>query len=136
MAQGQRPGGLTALAVLNFIFGGLGLLAWLFIAFAIGAIEQATDESIWGDLGAVAYFFVLVGLTISGLLIAAGVGYLGMKRVMGRYFGNAYGITSLALTVVTLLLGQPFGINTIIGLVYPSLTLILLNTTFKDDLVN
>jgi hypothetical protein len=27
MAEGKRPGGLTALAVLNFVFGGLGALA-------------------------------------------------------------------------------------------------------------
>ena len=26
MSEGKRPGGLTALAVLNFIFGGLGIL--------------------------------------------------------------------------------------------------------------
>ena len=29
-----------------------------------------------------------------------------------------------------------FGIGTIIGMIYPVLTLYLLNTTFKDDLVN
>jgi uncharacterized membrane protein YkvI len=33
-------------------------------------------------------------------------------------------------------LHQGFGIGNLIGLIYPVLTLILLNTTFKDDLVN
>jgi hypothetical protein len=33
-------------------------------------------------------------------------------------------------------LKQGFGLGNIIGLVYPLLTLILVNTTFKDDLVN
>jgi hypothetical protein len=32
--------------------------------------------------------------------------------------------------------GGSFGIGTIIGLIYPVLTLILVNTAFKDDLVN
>ena len=48
MAEGKRPGGLTALAVLNFVFGGLGALgilaliagtlASLFTAVIIGMI--------------------------------------------------------------------------------------------------
>jgi len=32
--------------------------------------------------------------------------------------------------------GAEFDISTVIGLVYPVLTVILLNTTFEDDLVN
>jgi len=32
--------------------------------------------------------------------------------------------------------GAGFGIGTIVGLIYPLLTLMLINTTFKDDLVN
>lgn len=70
------------------------------------------------------------------LLITSAVGYLGQKRFLGRSLGTAYAVVAVLGSVVGLATGQPFGISTVIGLVYPVLTLILLNTTFKDDLVN
>lgn len=43
----------------------------------------------------------------------------------------------IAGTVLVLLVAKTgFGIETIIGLTYPILTLVLLNTTFKEDFVN
>ncbi len=79
---------------------------------------------------------VILSCLSSALLIISGVGYIKLKRVLGRTMGSLYGILALAATILQLAGGTPFGIGTIIGLIYPVLTLILVNTTFKDDLVN
>jgi hypothetical protein len=137
MAEGKRPGGLTALAVLNFVFAGLGILALLALLALVGAVDKAASDS-GGHLGAgMVYLLIAFGLLRMALLLASGVGYLGQKRKLGRTFGNAYGVLGLIDTVLGIaLVSGSTGIGTIIGLIYPVLTLILINTTFKDDLVN
>jgi hypothetical protein len=70
------------------------------------------------------------------LLITSGVGYLKQKRVMGRTLGTVYALVSLGSTVIGVANGSGVGIGTIIFSVYPILTLIMVNTTFKEDLVN
>ncbi len=140
MADGTRPGGLTALAVLNFVFGGLGALGLLALIALLGVAEAATDgemseamaESPQGSMLAI---MLILSLASTTLLIMSGVGYLGQKRFLGRTMGNAYAVTSIVGALVGLS-SQPFGITTMIGLIYPVLTLVLINTTFSDDLVN
>lgn len=143
MAEGRRPGGLTALAVINFVWGGiqalltLGLLAFIGLIASGKGLTDADGNKVELPAVSVLYLLLLLNLVIVGLLIAAGVGYLKQKRVLGRGFGSTYGFISLATQVVGLMLNrQGFGIANIIGMIYPVLTLILLNTTFKDDLVN
>jgi hypothetical protein len=150
MADGKRPGGLTALAVLNFVFGGLGLLGLLALFALMKGVETAASAAAEGGDAAGAevvnavstsagpiYLALGLGLLSTILLIVAGIGYLGQKRFMGRTLGTVYALLAIGGSVVSLvLLKQGFGLSTIIGLVYPVLTLILLNTTFKDDLVN
>lgn len=137
MADGKRPGGLTALAVLNFVFAGLGLLALLAL-FALVKGTQAIAEGaakVHVAAGTV-YFLILLGVVREAIMIGAGVGYLGQKRY-GRTLGNIYGVLALADTAIGLaMVHTGAGIGTIIGLVYPVLTLFLINSTFKDDLVN
>ena len=41
----KRPGGLTAMAVLNFVFGGLGAIAALLGFGAIALIKEAIDHA-------------------------------------------------------------------------------------------
>ena len=158
MAEGKRPGGLTALAVLNFVFGGFGALAVLgltaMLSLAKGMVDVAgetvresgdaeaisqfnqANEAITSGVGPI-YFVILLTVASTALLITSGVGYLGQKRFLGRTLGTAYAAVSILSTVLSIaLLSSGFGIGTIIGLVYPVLTLILVNTTFKDDLVN
>ena len=156
MSENKRPGGLTALAVINFILGGLSLLGALALAVLIpflgsGAFEQATQnmspeetaqmEALANMSGPL--FIVLVGVSFvcAVLLIASGVGYLKLKQFLGRTLGNAYAIISIVYAVAAGMLlpvaaGGGFNIMTIVGLIYPVLTLILLNTTFKEDFVN
>ena len=137
MADGKRPGGLTALAVLNFVFGGIGVLGVLAAAALLGAVNQLSEGAVVDEMGAGVGMFQFILMALSaGLLIVSGVGYIGQKRVMGRMMGNFYGITSIANNGLSLVNGAEFSFFTIIGLVYPVLTLILLNTTFKEDLVN
>lgn len=136
--DGKRPGGLTALAVLNFVFGGLGALALLALFAVIGAVAnsaQSTGVEVKSSPGAaLAWTNLLLATLTVGLLITSGVGYLGLKRFLGRTMGNAYALVSLASSAIGISIGG-FGIYAMIGLVYPLLTVALINTTFKDDLV-
>ena len=137
MADGKRPGGLTALAVFNFIFGGLSVLAALALGFALAnADELAAKHPELKDISRGMLTLTLV-LTIASavLLIASGVGYLKQKRFLGRTLGTIYAVLSLVSTVVAVVSGQVVDIGTIIGVIYPVLTLLLVNLTFKDDLV-
>ena len=152
MSEGKRPGGLTALAVINFVFAGLGVIGILGMVtlFALKgkipteAMDAAQRRQIeaFQDMGTP----MLVGMTgLSAvstiLLIAAGVGYLQQKKLLGRTLGNAYGLVAIIYSVGTATmfpsdLGGGFQLATIIGLIYPVITLALINTTFKDDLTN
>ena len=87
------------------------------------------------------FYFMLAGMAVGAfLLIASGVGYLKQKKVLGRGFGNTYAVLSIATALVGASLvsekaGGGFTIGTIVGLIYPVLTLILLNGTFKHDFI-
>ncbi len=152
MNDRKRPGGLTALAVINFVLAGLGVISVLgLVAFfaLVGEIPtEGMDETQRAQIEAMenlgtpmlVALVVLTGVTTI-LLLASGVGYLKMRRFLGRTLGNVYGLTAIASSVVTGTmfpreLGGGFGLGALIGLIYPLLTLILINTTFKEDLVD
>ncbi len=149
MSAGKRPGGLTALAVINFVFGGFGCLgvAGMFVMLALinGSIGDDSNEqqkemaAAWKEAG-MGVFYAMVAWTAvsSGLLIASGVGYLKQHPFWGRTLGNVYSLLSVVLSVVFAMVlkesvGGGFNLGTIVGLIYPVLTLVLLNTTFKAD---
>ena len=91
-------------------------------------------------------FGLFIGLVIFGclsalLMVVSGVGYLKLKKFMGRKLGNIYAITAIIYSlgagfVMPVEMGGGFNLGVIIGLVYPVLTLLLLNATFKEDFVN
>jgi hypothetical protein len=152
MDEGKRPGGLTALAVLNFVFSGWGFLSLLgFIAlFAlIGMVPtdnmeeaQRTQFEAFQDMGLPIFIFLFTLTLVSSVLqLLSGIGYIKQKKFLGRFLGNAYAVLAIASSVVSAVmfpseLGGGFSIPTIIGLIYPVLTLFLLNITFKEDFVN
>ena len=146
MAEGKRPGGLTALAVLNFVFGGFSALGILALVALLGAAEAVTGGALSegmaeglsevGLSGGLLMITIVLSIASCALLIISGVGYIQQKRVLGRIMGSLYGILALAGTGLGLVGGGDFGIGEIIGLIYPVLTLIMVNTTFKEDLVN
>ncbi len=151
MNEGKRPGGLTALAVINFVLVGLSVLSLATLA-ALPLLAKVPrdqmDEAQKAQMEALqnmgtGVLVLLFALTLlSGvLLLLSGIGYLKQKRVLGRMVGNLYALLAIGHSVVSGLLFKPelgggFSISTIIGLIYPLLTLILINTTFKDDLTN
>lgn len=153
MTEGKRPGGLTALAVINLIWGGLsafgaaGMLAMPKLAQMMkdsgdaAAAEQA-DQMLHGIEQAGSVWSLIIALTFVSalLLITSGIGYLKQKRFLGRTLGNAWAILSILGSVASAVMlaaavGGGFHFGTIIGLVYPVLTLVLLNGTFKEDFV-
>jgi len=149
MSEGKRPGGLTALAVINFILAGLTLISLLSLAAFFAFIGKVpTDkmdeaarvqiEALQG-LGTGLFVIIFVLSIVSGLLLLlSGIGYLKQKRILGWGIGNAYGIIGIISAVALGFLfpaelGGGFSISRIIDLLYPLITLILLNTTFKED---
>ncbi len=135
---GQRPGGLTALAIINFIFGGFASLGLLGKFALIGCVNVATGGQVNRAIPYMALIYVslVVGLISVVLLITSGVGYLQQQRVLGKILGSVYGIVGILYALTGAIGEQDFGIGDLINLVYPVLTLVLLNTVFKDDFLN
>ncbi len=152
MNEGKRPGGLTALAIINFILAGFGLLSLFGMVAWFGLIDKVPTDQMnetqkaqieaLQNMGTPTLVLIVVLTLLSGvLLLLSGIGYLKQKKVLGRVLGNVYAIFSITGSIVSGLLfatelGGGFNFGTIIGLIYPILTLVLINTTFKDDLTN
>lgn len=135
----MRPGGLTALAVFNFIFGGLSGLINLVGLAAVGMVvrQAEQDAKITGqDVPSEAFLYatMLFALVRAALLITAGVGYLGRKKFLGRTLGNAYAILALiAIAIEIAFAKQTFTILNLVDFVYPLITLFLVNVIFRKD---
>lgn len=155
MASQDRPGGVTALAVINFIFGALGLLGTVAMFALIPLMNMALDQG--GDqmppdqraqveaMADMSMSLLLVlgviSLVTAVLLILSGIGYLKLKKFLGRTLGNVYGVVGVVATVgqaalMPAAIGGGMNIMMLINLIYPVLTLFLLNVTFKEDFVN
>ncbi len=152
MNEGKRPGGLTALAVLNFIFAGWTLLTMAGMAVFFTLMDKIPTEDMdeqarmqieaMQEMGiSILVFIMALSVVSCALLLLSGIGYLKQKKFLGRILGSTYGIITIISSIASGLifsseLGGGFNIGTIIGLIYPILTLILLNTTFKEDFTN
>ena len=152
MSEGKRPGGLTALAVINFVFAGwdvIGLLGLVAMFAFVGMIPtDQMDETkkaqleAFQNMGLPVFIFIFALSIVSCvLLLLSGIGYLKQKKLLGWGLGNAYGVISIVSSVVYAFMfpteiGGGFNIGIIINLIYPIVTLVLLNTTFKEDLTN
>lgn len=153
MTEERRPGGLTALAVINLIWGALKLLGAL-SSFATPVLmrelaktgdeeQKRFSEQVLDFIennGALWYALIALGLVSAILLLASGIGYLKQKRFLGRVLGNVWALLSIAHTVAeAALVPQIEGglqLLTLLFVIYPLLTLFLLNTTFKEDFVH
>ncbi|HET8696398.1 MAG TPA: hypothetical protein VFO94_02865, partial [Gammaproteobacteria bacterium] len=110
MNDQHRPGGLTALAILNFVFGGLALLSMLAPLLPLLAqlappdmnAEDRAQLDALSSLGPGWLTFAAVSGGIGGaLLIASGIGYLQQKKFLGRVLGNVCAVVRLATTLTT-----------------------------------
>ncbi len=151
MNGSKRPGGLTALAVLNFIFSGwglLGIMGMITMIVLFGRMAEHMDEQArgqWEALQAIGlpWLICLIAVSVvsSILLLVSGIGYIKQKKFMGRTLGSAYAVVAIISAVLSVVMMKPeigggFNIGAIIGFIYPVVTLILLNSTFKEDLTN
>jgi hypothetical protein len=181
MTEGKRPGGLTAMAVFNFIGTGLDFIGILFLialVFGSGKLVELIEEgeaqeraaaerreqteaqkreaekrhkdleeakrnlAAFEDFkGGYLALMVALNLTCAVLLLLSGIGYLKQKRFLGRKLGIAYALVAIPTTIIELNVtpveaGGGLSLASLIGFIYPVLTLILLNTTFREDFVN
>lgn len=132
----QRPGGLTALAVLNFVFGGFKILGFILSAVQLANLAQVKKDAAAMNIELPPDWFFLYGVLtsaiIGALLILSGVGYLKLRKKLGRGLGNMYAVLSLVDTGVQIAVGE-FSMVAILFSIYPVLTLFALNIIFKDD---
>lgn len=149
MEQEKRPGGLTALAVFNFIFAALGLIGLAGMAVLLGLGDAIPTEEMepaerarieaFQDMSMSVFVLILAFMFVLTVLqIVSGIGYLKQSRSMGWLVGNIYALSSIVSTLtlgnaMPKELGGGFGLTTMIDLVYPVITLALLHLTFKDD---
>jgi hypothetical protein len=129
-----RPSGLTALAVLNFIFGGfqsIGVLfALLSTACTVTVNGVARAPSSGGGM-------LSIGLNLAGAaaLFVAGAGFLNVDRRAGRWAANAYVACAVAGILVRFLLpgaAGSSGVFSVISLIYPLLLVLYTNIVFRD----
>ncbi|MDX9999930.1 MAG: hypothetical protein RBU30_01405 [Polyangia bacterium] len=134
-----RPSGLTALAVFNFVLAGWGLLKLLGVAIVLAA---GTPKGAQGQPPPQFLMLLTLGYLIFdiGLMVTAGIGYLKLKRFLGRWVGSIEAVVSLAYFVAVVAYvqseGIPFDVRNLSALVYPGLTLVLLNIVFRENLVH
>jgi len=137
----MRPGGLTALAIFNFVFGGLSGLLNLVSLATIGAMydqlaEQARRQGDTFPSQGVLYALAGMALLRAALLITSAIGYLGVKKFLGRTLGNAYAVLALVAIVIEISIApQNFTIFGLLDFVYPLITLFLVNVIFRKDFV-
>jgi len=133
-----RPGGLTALAIFNFILCAFGVLGIMGNMAAIGMMMSGAVKSNPGmpDVNIIIVLTILNGLSTI-LLVVSGIGYMKLKVVLGRYVGSAYGILGVTTGILAaVLMKQEFGMLNFAMLIYPLLTVIVLNTVFRKDFIN
>jgi hypothetical protein len=134
-----RPGGLTALAVFNFVLSGWSLIKLLILLVVLGADAKARGGAKPPPEGLM-YLTLGYLLVDIGLMIPAGIGYLKLKRLLGRWLGSTEALVSLIYFAVmvgyTQSEGVQFSFSNLSYLVYPGLTLVLLNVVFRENLVN
>lgn len=117
----NRPASITVIAILHFVFGGLGIVGGLCsgVQLAVGnqmfaamagaqaaqqkKMQEDLDRDLWEKLPSykpVAYVGVGLELLMSGLMIAAGVGLLRLQP-WGRTLSVCYALLSIAWKLFT-----------------------------------
>ncbi len=134
----NRPGGLTALAVLNFVFAGIGLIVRIGELGAMGlASEIAGAVQAPISLGMIWVIWAL-SLAYNATLIVSGVGFIKQSKKLGLKITlvcAGIGIASSILTMIVV--GGSLGAEVLLlGLSYPVLLIVLPMTVFKDAFVN
>lgn len=147
MSETTRPGGLTALAVLHFVFGGkriadtIGFVAMRNLRDQMDDKRQRELADALAAVDATAFTTLSVLAVLTGLtMIAAGIGCLKVRARQGRGLGTTAALATIGVTIAYAMLlrgtqAGDFTLLTIVQLLFPLLTLFLLNVTFKDEFV-
>src|SRR4030042_1130137 len=112
MNEGNRPGGLTALAAINFVLAGFSLLGIVgmmaFFAMKDKVVTDQMTEAQKAQIGALqdmgtGLLVLLIALNLlSGiLLLTSGIGYLRQKKLLGRLVGQVYAILTIVASIVS-----------------------------------
>lgn len=181
---GTRPGGLTALAVINFVFAAIGLLmaGGVFLGGAMvsmglqhaeeqaarnaekdraaetrGEVARTAEElaaeskgiddmrkakRTFDEHGSLLMLVGVVGALLAVLQIVSGIGYLKLKRGLGRTVGTVYAVGAIIWEICGIAFASQFGeehsfgLMNVVGFIYPVITLFALHRIFKDDFVN
>jgi hypothetical protein len=134
-----RPSGLTTFAILNFVFAGVSVLGIL-LSIGCTTCVKMTDQSgqaVSGpEITALTIVFSVLNLVLVGLLIASGIGYLKLNRILGRWCGNLYALGQIVLQVIGIAAGVgslgEVTLFTVSAFVWPALTLFFINVVFRD----
>jgi len=130
----RRPGGLTALAVFNFIWAFASALGAIGILFLMGnpeAADGAFDEISTGEALAMAG---ATGLS-AVLLVVSGFGYLKCHRILGFWGGMAYVVSGFMVLAIRAFAIGRMDVEFVQDAVHPTLTAVLLLTVFRRDLL-
>jgi hypothetical protein len=134
-----RPRGLTVLAVTNFLCALLAMLgAKISYDLAVDGIFGDANRSLSEATG-LEKLSMVTSMAIALLLLLSGIGYLQLRRVLGRFVGNLYVLVSLTTAVAALALGGAVGIAHLIVIacmIHPILTAVMINGEYKSTLVS
>jgi hypothetical protein len=122
-----RPGSLTLLAILAFVFGGFSLLGALGGAMAMlfshALAEAAAPRVPMWYLGTSAVW----SLTAAALLVVGGIGLLKQSAALGRWPLTAWALGDIAMAAVGMAVlpgGRAEALGQVLGLVLPTLMLL------------
>ncbi|MBN2351455.1 MAG: ABC transporter permease subunit [Spirochaetales bacterium] len=140
MDRNVRPSGLTALAIINFIFAGLiGFLVMFSLGLlaCAGAFARTQSAEPLGTEAIGVSVAVSLGNIISmALLIVTAIGYLKCNPILGRLLGNIYALVEITKTTIYLIfyasVVQQLAIFTVIAYIWPLITILFLNIVFRD----
>jgi hypothetical protein len=91
------------------------------------------------EISAPEFIVIIVAMLLSTtLLTVSGVGYLKLKRFWGRFVASFWAVAYLVFVIFMINqipreLNGGFSMGALAGMLYPSLTLILVNTIFRRD---
>jgi hypothetical protein len=136
----MRPGGLTALAIFNFVFGGLAAIGSLIHLATLNAfydqmVAQAEKSGTHNfPTKGLLYALGCIAFVRASCLITSGIGYLGMRKFLGWVLGNAYVVIALGSVIFEITQApQGFSVFNLVEFAYPLITLFLLNVIFRKD---
>ncbi len=140
MERNVRPSGLTAFAIINFIFAGvIGISVMLSVGTLACAGSFSRTQALGPETANISLVTTILNLAVMALLVVSGIGYLKCSPILGRLFGSVYACADAVKTIIALLSlgilqqGSTFiAIITVGNFVWPLLTIVFINFVFND----